>query len=121
MDGLLQDARRPINRNHVVDPELDPAAFLHRYGQQVWQVPMIASRLDGGRLRKGRSRMKPSTLGLDRWSLAALRSLPDRLLGWRAYLLWEVERLGKWPARLAEGHTALIPKDGPPGPLNTYP
>ena len=56
-------------------------------------------------------------LGLDRWSLADLRSLPDRLLGWQA----EVERLGSWPARLAQGYTALIPKEGPPGPLNTRP
>ena len=32
-----------------------------------------------------------------------------------------MERLGKWPTRLAEGYTALIPKEGPPGPLNTRP
>ena len=63
--------------------------------------------------------MKPSALGLDGWSPADLRSLPDRLLGWLADLLREVERLGKWPARLAEGYTVLIPKEGPPGPLNT--
>ena len=65
--------------------------------------------------------MKPSALGLDGWSLADLRSLPDRLLGCLADLLQEVERLGKWPTRLAEGYTALIPKEGPPGPLNTRP
>ena len=35
--------------------------------------------------------------------------------------LREVERLGRWPTRLAEGYTALIPKEGPPGPLNTRP
>ena len=71
---------------------------------------MIASQLDGPRLRKGLSRMKPSPLGLDGWSLRDLRSLPDRLLGWRTDLLREVERLGKWPTRLAKGYTALIPK-----------
>ena len=32
-----------------------------------------------------------------------------------------MERLGKWPTRLAKGYTALIPKEGPPGPLNTRP
>ena len=53
--------------------------------------------------------------------MADLRSLPDRLPGWLADLLREVERQGKWPARLAEGYTALIPKEGPPGPLNTRP
>ena len=45
----------------------------------------------------------------------------QRLLGWLADLLREVERLGKWLTRLAEGYTALIPKEGPPGPLNTRP
>ena len=55
------------------------------------------------------------------WILADLRSLPDELLGWLADLLREVEQLGKWPARLAEGYTALIPKEGPPGPLSTHP
>ena len=43
------------------------------------------------------------------------------MLGWLVDLLREVERLGKWPTRLAEGYTALIPKEGPPGPLNTRP
>ena len=121
MDGLLQDLRRPINRKYATDPELEPLAFLRRYGHHVRRVPMLALRLDGPRLRKGLSRMKPSALGLDRWSLADLRSLPDRLLGWLADLLPAVEQTGKLPARLAEGYTALIPNEGPPGPLNTRP
>ena len=72
-------------------------------------------------MRKGLSRMNPSVLGLDGWSPADLRSLSDKLLGWLADLVREVECLGKWPARLPEGYTALIPKEGPPGPLNTRP
>ena len=116
MDGLLQDAWRPINCKYATDPEPDLAAFLRRYGTHMRRVPMIASRLYGPRLRKGLFRMKPLALGLDGWSLADLRSLPDRLLGWLTDLLREVERLGKWPARLAEGYTALIPKEGPPEP-----
>ena len=121
MDGLLQDAWRPINRKYATDAEPDPTAFLRRYGHHVRRVPMIASRLDGPRPRKGLSRMKPSALGLDGWSLADLRSLPDKLLGWLADVVHNVERLGRWPTRLAEGYTALIPKEGPPGPLNTRP
>ena len=81
MDGVLQDAWRPINRKYATDPEPELAAFLRRYSCHVRRVPMIASQLDGPRLRKGLSRMKPSALGLDGWSLADLRSLPDRLLG----------------------------------------
>ena len=80
---------------------------------------MLATRLDGPHLRKGLSRMKSSALGLDAWSLADLRSLPDRLLVWLPNLLREVERRSKWLARLAKGYTALIPKEGPPGSLNT--
>ena len=65
--------------------------------------------------------MKSSALALDRWSPADLHSLPDRLLGWLADLLREVERLSKWPARLAKGYTTLIPKKGPTGPVNIRP
>ena len=121
MDGLLQDAWRHINRKYATDPEPDPLAFLRRYGHHVRRVPMLASQLDGPRLRKRLSCMKPSALGLNGGSLADLRSLPDRLLGLLADLLREVELRGKWPARLAEGYTALVPKEGPPGPLNTRP
>ena len=103
MDGLVHDALRPINRKYAVDPELGPMAFLRRYGHHVRWVPMIASRLGGPCLRKGVSRMKPSALGLDGWSLADLRSLPDVLLGLLANLPWEVERLGGWLTRVAEG------------------
>ena len=94
VDGLLQEAWRPIKCKYAVNPEPDPAPSLRRYGQHVRRVPMVASLLDGRRLRKGLSRMKPSTLGLDGWSLADLCSLPDRLLDWLADLLREVERLG---------------------------
>ena len=65
--------------------------------------------------------MKPLALGLDGWSLADLHPLPDRLLGWLADPLREVERMGTWPARLPEAYTTLIPKEGPPGPVNTRP
>ena len=121
MDGLLQDAWRPINREYATDPEADSAAFLRRCGHHVLRVTMIASQLHGPCLRKGLSCMKPSALGLDGWSVAGLRSLPDRLLGCLADVVREVECLGKWLARLAEAYTALIPKEGPPGPLNTRP
>ena len=81
MGTLLHDAWRPINRKYATDAEPDPTALLRRYGHHVRRVPMIASRLDGPRLRKGLSRMKPLALGLGGWSLADLHSLPDRLLG----------------------------------------
>ena len=118
-DRVKQHAWRPINRKCAGDREPDPAAFLRRHRHHVRQVPMIAPRLDGCCVRKGLSRMKPSALGLDGWSLADLGSLPDRLLGWLAVLPRDVEWLGKWPIRLAGGYRALIPKEGPPGPLKT--
>ena len=95
MDGLLQEAWRPINCKYAVDPKPNPVAFLRRYGQHVRRVPMIASLIDGRRLHRGLSCMKPLALGLGGWSLADLRFLPDRLLSWLADLRREVERLGK--------------------------
>ena len=121
MDGLLQGAWCPINGKYAADPAPHPTAFLRRYGHHVRRIPMITSRLESPRLRKGLSRMKHSALGLDGWSLAALRPLRNRLLGWLADLLRAVECLGKWPTRLAEGYTTLIPKQGPPGPMNARP
>ena len=121
MDSLLQDAWRPINRKYAEAAEPDPAEFLRRYGRYVRCVPMISGPPTGRRLRRALMRMHPSALGLDGWSLEDLRALPDQLLEWLADLLREVERQGRWPLRLAEGYTALIPKEGPPGPLNTRP
>ena len=121
MDSLLQDAWRPINCKYAAAAEPDPAEFLRRYGRHVRCVPMISGPLTGRRLRRALMRMHPSALGLDGWSLEDLRALPDQLLEWLADLLREVERQGRWPLRLAEGYTALIPKEGPPGPLNTRP
>ena len=65
--------------------------------------------------------MNPLVLGLDGWGLAEVEALPDVLPGWLAELLQLVERRGRWPTRLAEGHTALIPKEGPPGPPDMRP
>ena len=47
MDGLLQDAWRPINRKYAAAPEPDPAEFLRRYGHHMHGVPMLASPLTG--------------------------------------------------------------------------
>ena len=110
-----------MNRNYATDAEQDPTAFLCRYRHHVRRVPTIAVRLDGPRLRKAVSYMKPWALGLHGWDLADRHSLPDMVLGWLADLLREMERLGKWLAHLAEGYTALIAKAGPPRPLNTPP
>ena len=65
--------------------------------------------------------MKPLALRVDGWSLGDLRALPPWILDWLAALLQLVESRRCWPARLAEGYTALVPKEGPPGALNTRP
>ena len=98
MDGLLQAVWHPINRKYATDAEPDAEALFCWYGQHIRQVPMIASRLHGPRLRKGLSCMKPSALGLEGWNVPDLRLLPNRLLGWLADHLREVERLCRWPA-----------------------
>ena len=70
-------AWRPISCKNVVDPKPDPVAFLHRYGKHVRRVPMVTLLLDGHRLRKGCSRMKPAPLGLDGWTSAPSRQAPE--------------------------------------------
>ena len=120
MDALVRRDWAPINQKYEHAPEPCPEAFLRAYGRHIRRVPMHLQPLTGEKLCRRLRRMKPSALGLDGWSLGDLRALP-RGLHWLAALLRLVEDQGCWPARLAEGYTALVPKDGPPGALNTHP
>ena len=58
-------------------------------------------------LRKMPRRKKP---GLDAWTVAELRLLPDALLGWIAELFEAVEARGAWPQHLREPEGLLLPK-----------
>ncbi len=51
--------------------------------------------------------------GLDGWSVAELRLLPDELLAWCAELLETVERTGMWPEALHRPESLLLPQGGP--------
>ena len=121
MDALVCRAWAPINQKYQHAPEPCPEAFLRAYGRHIPRVPMHLQPLTGERLCRRLRRMKPSALGLDGWSLGDLRALPRGLLNWLAALLRVVEDHACWPARLAVVYTALMPKDGPPGALNTRP
>ena len=50
-----------------------------------------------------------------------MRALPHTLMQWLAELLSLVESKGRRPRVLVRGYTALVPKEGPPGSLNTRP
>ena len=87
MDGLLREAWGPINRKYAEAPEPCPEACMAKYGHHLRKVPMLASKVTGGLLRKRLRAMLPSFMGLDGWSLQDVRSLPDRAMDWLAQLL----------------------------------
>ena len=59
--------------------------------------------------------------GLDAWTVAELRLLPDELLSWIVELFEHVERRGHWPAELSRPEGLLLPKPGDGGPLDRRP
>ena len=87
MDGLLREAWGPMNRKYAEAPEPCPEAFMAKYRRYLRKIPMLASQLTGGLLRKRLRAMSPSSMGLDGWSLQNLRSLLDRAPDWLAQLL----------------------------------
>ena len=48
--------------------------------------------------------------GLDLWSISLLKRLPAPFRDALAELVRMVECTGKWPDRVAEGFTSLVPK-----------
>ena len=121
MDALLQRDWGPINRKYADGPQPDGDRFMEAYGHRLRCVPMVTAPLTGERLSQRARAMKPSALGLDGWALQDLRALPPDLMDWPAELLCVVERMGRLPGAPTCGYTALVPKEGPPGALNTCP
>ena len=117
MDALLPRAWGPINRKYADRPQPDVDLFMEAYGHHLRCVPMLTAPLTRERLSRRARAMKPSALG----ALHDLRALPPNLMDWLAALLGFVERTGRWPGALTRAYTAPIPKEGPPGALNTRP
>ena len=72
VDGPLREAWGPINRKYADAPELCTEAFMAEYGHNLRNVPMPASQMAGGLLRKRVRAMSPSSIGLDGLSLRDL-------------------------------------------------
>ena len=65
--------------------------------------------------------VKPAN-GLDLWSVSLLKRLPPTFWDALAELLHMVERTGRWPDRVAEGFTLLVPKgEGGGDPMKLRP
>ena len=90
-----------------------------KYGHHVRRIPMLASQLIGGLLRKCLRAMLPSSMGLDGWSLQDLRSLPDRTLDYLVRLL--VQGSGQVARGLRGGVHLLHPETGGGGPPGHLP
>ena len=60
--------------------------------------------------------------GIDLWSIRLPKRLPAPFWDALAELLRVVERTGRWPERVAEGFTSLVPKgEGEGDPMNLRP
>ena len=80
MDGLLWEARGPINLKYAEAPELCPEAFMAKYGRHL--VLMLASKFTSELLRKRVKAMSPSSMGLDTWGLQDLRCRTGPWTSW---------------------------------------
>ena len=90
--------------------ELNAADFLRPHGHHVRYVPIVSGPLFGRRLRRALTRMHPSALSLDSWSLEDAGALPSQLLKWLATTLQEVECLGRCPLCLAKPASPRSPR-----------
>ena len=78
---------------------------------RVKHSPMKARVLTGDVLLQSARKMGVETAnGLDLWSIKLLKRLPAPFWDALAELLRVVERTGRWPERVAEGFTSLVPK-----------
>ena len=89
--------------------------------------PQHLDPLTGNRLTQTLKEVKPSSTGLDGWSLAELVALSKWypiMFSHLASLLNLIEEIGEWPTSLVTGYTTMLPKpDGPavPGPMDMRP
>ena len=109
MDGLVRDAWGPIMQKYQNTPEPDPELFMQEYGRHTQHVPMATTDLTGSVLIARLKKISSDTAtGLDGWALKELKCLPLRIWDMLAEVLLEVEQLGVWPSRIAEGFIALV-------------
>ena len=94
--------------------EPSTAEFDAAFGPYLSHAPMTAERLTGPMLVDALTRMRPSVPGLDQWATSDLQALArwhPALFESLAELFNAVEASGVWPAPLAEGFVAMLPKD----------
>ena len=97
--------------------------FMDEYGHHVKHNPMKARVLTGDVLLQRARKMGVKTAnGLDLWSIKPLKGLQAPFWDAPAEMLREVERTGRWPERVAEGFTSLVPKgEGEGDPMKLRP
>ena len=123
MDEVIREAWRPVNMRYADRPEPSVTAFMNRYRQHIRGSPMEARRLDAQTLQARARKMGEKTAdGIDLWSIRLLKRLPGVFWDKLADLLRAVEATGKWPDRVAEGFTSLVPKgEGGGDPMKLRP
>ena len=113
---ILSDKWMPVFRRYSTQTEPDPSIFLAEYENEVAKLatgvePPRLQALDAAELKVILSRMKTDTApGLDGWTVADLKSLPNSCLNSLATFLQAVENTGVWPKALSVAKVTLIPK-----------
>ena len=126
MFNLIRDAWDKVF-NKYSRGEPDSNLFFQNFGSHMKSHPQHLDPLTGNRLIQTLKEVKPSSTGLDGWSLAELVALSKWypvMFSHLASLLNLIEEIGEWPTSFVTGYTTMLPKpDGPavPGPMDMRP
>ena len=111
MDEVIGEASQPVNMRYADRLEPSVTAFMNKYRQHIRGSPMEARQLNAQTLQaKARKMGEKTANGIDIWSIRLLKRLPRVFWDRLADLLRAVEATGRWPDRVAEGFTSLVPK-----------
>ena len=112
MDRLLHEAWMPIFQMYAGSDEPAWEPFASRFQRHFPRPrPMERTPLTVERLRRTIDRMKSnSSCGLDSWTVADLKMLPDSFLERLVAIYHIIEHTGVWPDALTHGKISLLSK-----------
>ena len=123
MDELLRKCWLPIFAKHdESNPEPNAEDFMNKYGNRIPRVPQGLPTITLEDLRSALGRIPSSGAGgLDGWTPADLKQLPDQIMEMLLPLFDLIESSGVWPESLAWAGITLIPKGEGGAPLSLRP
>ena len=112
IDHLVRSVWEPIMNRAPTETTPSWQVFVSEFARFIPDVPAFElAPLTTGRLRTVLNKMsKYSAAGLDNWSVAAVQSLPDLMLGKLCDVFHVIEQSQRWPFSFTSGYFCLIPK-----------